>query len=229
MAAAVSVELVAVRHGMTSWNLERRYQGQRDIALKFPEAEAALERLRLGLERERFALIYSSDLTRCRRTLEWTGAAEKSAVAPALEPRLREIDFGDYEGKTYDELKHRPDYRAWIDSVGERRIPGGENGADLRARLDAWLNDVACAARQVAERVEAPVGQPVKVLAVAHGGVIRELRRRFEKVAFWDSTVRQAEGRRWQLSYSPEADKKGDDPWQCSCSSAVPAPASATP
>ncbi|MDN6296485.1 MAG: histidine phosphatase family protein [Halomonas sp.] len=227
MVSAVSVELVAVRHGMTFWNLERRYQGQRDIELAFPEAEAALERLRLALGDERFALIYSSDLTRCRQTLEWSGAVENSGVTPVFEPRLREIDFGDYEGKTYDELKDRPDYRAWIDSVGEQRIPGGENGADLRARLDAWLGDVAYAAHQAASGTGAPDGRPLKVLAVAHGGVIRELRRRFENVAFWDSTVRQAEGRRWQLTYDPNT--QGGDPWQCSCSSAVPAPASATP
>ncbi|WP_231897204.1 phosphoglycerate mutase family protein [Vreelandella subglaciescola] len=75
MAFAVSVELVAVRHGMTAWNLERRYQGQRDIPLVFPEAEAALLRLRQGLESERFELIYTSDLTRCRQTLEWSQAA----------------------------------------------------------------------------------------------------------------------------------------------------------
>lgn len=77
--------------------------------------------------------------------------------------------------------------------------------------------------------------EPVKVLAVAHGGVIHELRRRFERVAFWDSTVNQAEGRRWQLRYQPthstdqtdratdQADK-GAGEWQCSYSSAVPAP-----
>ncbi|WP_231897205.1 hypothetical protein [Vreelandella subglaciescola] len=75
----------------------------------------------------------------------------------------------------------------------------------------------------------------MKVLAVAHGGVIHELRRRFERVAFWDSTVNQAEGRRWQLRYQPthstdqtdratdQADK-GAGEWQCSYSSAVPAP-----
>lgn len=221
MAAAVSVELVAVRHGMTAWNLERRYQGQRDIELTFPEAEAALERLRIALGGETFTLIYSSDLRRCRQTLEWIGAAAENGAAPAFEPRLREIDFGDYEGKTYDELKDRPDYRAWIDSVGEQRIPGGENGADLRARLDDWLAQVAKTA------VEVGGSAPLKVLAVAHGGVIRELRRRFENVAFWDATVGQAEGRRWQLTYEPNAEE--DDPWQCSCSSAVPAPASATP
>jgi|AntDeeMinimDraft_5_1070356.scaffolds.fasta_scaffold32104_1 alpha-ribazole phosphatase len=75
--------------------------------------------------------------------------------------------------------------------------------------------------------------EPVKVLAVAHGGVIRELRRRFERVAFWDSTVNQAEGRRWQLRYQPtqvtdQTDRaidqaKGAGEWQCSYSSAPPA------
>lgn len=227
MSFAVSVELVAVRHGVTAWNLERRYQGQRDIPLTFPEAEAALLRLRHALQNERFELIYTSDLTRCRQTLEWV-QADRDGVPVLPEPRLREIDFGDYEGKTYDELQHLPDYRAWIDSVGERRIPGGENAADLRARLDAWLDDVARAAIK-ADQEAGPRAGPLKVLAVAHGGVIRELRRRFERVAFWDSTVRQAEGRRWQLTYHIDAQKTGDNPWQCSYSSAVPAPASATP
>ncbi len=226
MGFAVSVELVAVRHGMTEWNLERRYQGQRDIPLKFPDAEAALERLRHALQDECLGLIYSSDLTRCRQTLEWSQAA-RNGVPVVLDPRLREIDFGDYEGKTYAELQHLPDYRAWIDSVGERRIPGGENAAELRARLDAWLDDVAHAALQANQAARST--EPMKVLAVAHGGVIRELRRRFESVVFWDSTVRQAEGRRWQLTYHPDAQKKGDDPWQCSYSSAVPAPVNATP
>ena len=231
MAFAVSVELVAVRHGMTAWNLERRYQGQRDIPLKFPEAEAALLRLRQGLAGERFELIYTSDLTRCRQTLEWAQAA-RDGMPVMPEPRLREIDFGDYEGKTYDELKHLPDYRAWVDSVGERRIPGGENAADLRARLDGWLDDVACAAIK-ANQAAVSTKAPLKVLAVAHGGVIRELSRRFERVAFWDSTVHQAEGRRWQLRYQPtqatdQADK-GAGEWQCSSSSAVPVPVSATP
>lgn len=231
MAFAVSVELVAVRHGMTAWNLERRYQGQRDIELTFPAAEAALLCLRHALEGERFERVYTSDLTRCRQTLEWSQAA-RDGVAVIPEPRLREIDFGDYEGKTYDELQHLPDYRAWIDSVGERRIPGGENAAELRARLDAWLDDVARAAIKASQT--GPVkAEPVKVLAVTHGGVIRELRRRFERVAFWDSTVNQAEGRRWQLCYQPapptgQADK-GAGEWQCSYSSAVPAPANATP
>ncbi|MCZ0928519.1 histidine phosphatase family protein [Vreelandella janggokensis] len=217
MVTDLSVELVAVRHGITAWNLERRYQGQRDIALLFPEAEEGLIALRDAMVDERFDAIYSSDLNRCQQTLEWIQAA-KEGVPVALEPRLRELDFGDYEGKVYDELKDLPHYRAWIDSVGELQIPGGESAAQLRTRLEAWLHDVAVNARQDGQR---------KILAVTHGGVIRELRRRFETLHFWDGSVSQAQGRRWTLTYQTDANGKGD--WQCSSSSAVPALVNTTP
>ncbi|MGO2241884.1 MAG: histidine phosphatase family protein [Halomonas sp.] len=215
MATDLSVELVAVRHGITAWNLERRYQGQRDIPLLFPDAQAGLITLREALAIESFDSIYSSDLHRCQQTLEWSQAADTGAPVH-LDARLRELDFGDYEGKVYDELKDLPHYRAWIDSVGELQIPGGESAAQLRVRLDAWLYDLAASARVQGQR---------KILAVTHGGVIRELRRRFETIHFWDATVLQAEGRRWQLSYHVDEKEQGE--WQCSSSSAVPALASA--
>lgn len=211
------MELVAVRHGITAWNLERRYQGQQDIPLLFPDAEVGLLALRDALADERFDAIYSSDLNRCQQTLEWTEAA-KMGIPLTLEPRLRELDFGEYEGKVYDELKELPHYRAWVDSVGELQIPGGESAAQLRARLDAWLHDLALNARADGHS---------KILAATHGGVIRELRRRFETIHFWDGTVLQAQGRRWQLIYQKNA--QGKEEWQCSSSSAVPALANVTP
>lgn len=217
MATDLTVELVAVRHGITAWNLERRYQGQRDIPLLFPDAEAGLLSLRDALVDEPFDAIYSSDLNRCQQTLAWADVA-KAGVPLTLEPRLRELDFGEYEGKVYDELKDLPHYRAWIDSVGELQIPGGESAAQLRERLDGWLYDLATNAR---------VDGHKKILAVTHGGVIRELRRRFETIHFWDGTVLQAQGRRWQLIYQQDEHGKGE--WQCSSSSAVPALANATP
>lgn len=214
MANGINVELVVVRHGITAWNVERRYQGQRDIPLLFPEAEEGLLALRAGLANERFDAIYSSDLDRCQQTLEWVQAA-KPGIPLSLEPRLRELHFGEYEGKVYDELKDLPHYRAWIDSVGELQIPGGESAAQLRERLDLWLADVAEDAQANGYR---------KVLAVTHGGVIRELRRRFETIDFWEGTVLQAQGRRWELTYQPDVSGQGE--WLCKCSSVVPVPVS---
>lgn len=128
-----------------------------------------------------------------------------------------ELDFGEYEGKVYDELKELPHYRAWIDSAGELQIPGGESSGQLRERLDAWLDDVATHTQQYGYQ---------KVLVVTHGGVIRELRRRFETLDFWEGIVHQAQGRRWQLAYQAGEDGKGE--WQCNYSSAVPVQVSAT-
>ena len=215
MAVAGGLVVTIVRHGLTAWNVEQRYQGQRDIPLLLPDAVPALDRLRDYLrayQSERpFDAVYSSDLGRCRQTLAHVLEGREGDTALHVEPRLREMDFGAYEGKCYDELKNLPQYRAWIDSQGEQAPPEGESAAALRARLDAWFAELLAAA-------EAHAWQ--RVLVVTHGGVIRELRRRFEAIDFWDGSVSQAEGRCFGFD-------KSQGEWQCSWSSAVPAPASA--
>ncbi|UYG08740.1 histidine phosphatase family protein [Halomonas sp. M4R1S46] len=211
MSDIARLELVVVRHGLTAWNRERRYQGQRDIPLLLPEALADMDRLRDALADVAFDAIHCSDLIRCRQTL--AHLLEGRGATPRFDARLRELDFGDYEGRTWEALKDDPGYRAWVDSHGRRATPGGESAEDLWARLSAWLEGVLAEARESRHR---------RVLAVSHGGAIRELRRRLEAVDFWDGVVGQAQGRRFVFV------RQGSD-WQCSCSSAVPVPASATP
>ncbi|MFG6178272.1 histidine phosphatase family protein [Halomonas sp. THAF12] len=215
MAAADRLELVVVRHGLTCWNRERRYQGHRDIPLLLPEAEPDLDRLREALADVAFDAVHCSDLTRCRQTLAHVlegREREGEQGAPRFDARLRELAFGDYEGQTWDELKDDPGYRAWVDSQGRLATPGGESADDLWARLSAWLVDVQAEAREAGHR---------RVLAVSHGGAIRELRRRLENANFWDGVVGQAQGRCFTFI-------REEDVWSCSSSSAVPAPASAT-
>ncbi len=215
MAAAGCLELVVVRHGLTQWNIQRRYQGQRDIPLQLPEAAAGLMRLREVLGSYRFDTLYCSDLVRCRQTLAHLVEGREEAKTVSFDSRLRELDFGDYEGRTYAELAELPAYRAWIDSAGEQAPPGGESAAELRQRLDAWLAEVLEGWPGVCE-----LQSQHRVLVVTHGGVIRELRRRFEGIGFWEGSVGQAEGRRFTLTLDDR------EQWQCSSSLAVPAPAS---
>ncbi|EPC00531.1 hypothetical protein L861_06210 [Litchfieldella anticariensis FP35 = DSM 16096] len=210
MAAADRLDLVVVRHGLTAWNRERRYQGHRDIPLAL-EAHEALAILRDDLARFDFGMAYCSDLTRCRQTLEFLLDEREEPVEPCFDARLRELDFGDYEGKCYEELKDLPAYRAWIDSRGEQAPPGGESAEALRQRLEAWLGELFAEARHEGHR---------QALVVTHGGVIRELRRRFEAIDFWEGSVGQGEGRCLTFLH-----RHGG--WQCSSSSAVPMPASA--
>lgn len=207
MVAAQRLELVVVRHGLTAWNRERRYQGQRDIPLLLPEALPDLDRLRNHLANVPFDAVHCSDLVRCRQTLAHVWEGRKGTAH--FDARLRELDFGDYEGKTYDQLKDDIGYRAWIDSRGEQAPPGGESAGELWARLSGWL--VALLDESLAKGYG-------RVLVVSHGGAIRELRRRLEAVDFWDGTVGQAQGRRFIFEH-----QEGD--WRCNSSSAVPAPA----
>ncbi|QTF91580.1 histidine phosphatase family protein [Halomonas sp. BM-2019] len=209
MAAAQRLELVVVRHGVTAWNLERRYQGQRDIPLLLPDAVPDMDRLRDHLAGEAFDAVHCSDLARCRQTLAHIWAGQEREVR--FDPRLRELDFGDYEGRTWDELKDDPRYRAWVDSAGRQAPPGGESADSLWQRLEAWLQEVLAGAREQGHR---------RVLAVSHGGAIRELRHRLEASDFWAGVVGQAQGRRFVIEYGHDTDRGG---WQCCASSAVPA------
>lgn len=211
MATAGRLDLVVVRHGLTAWNRERRYQGHRDIPLLLPDAEPGLALLRDALSHVSFDAIDCSDLLRCRQTLGYI-RPDSIDPEPCFDARLRELNFGEYEGRTYDDLKSIPAYRAWIDTRGEQAPPQGESAAALRARLDAWFE----------HRVrQCDPGRQQHVLVVSHGGVIRELRRRFEAIDFWEGDTGQAQGRHFIFHYQRGA-------WRCSSSSAVPAPASDT-
>ncbi len=64
-----------------------------------------------------------SPMLRCRQTAEriWLSMPFET------EPLMRELDFGEYERKTYEELKNEPVYQAWLDSGGAGAFPGGED------------------------------------------------------------------------------------------------------
>jgi broad specificity phosphatase PhoE len=153
-----------LRHGETNWNRERRIQGQTDIALNetgLGQARRMATRLaEVVTSADGFQLI-SSPLTRARQTmaevLQAYGLGEEHALFDA---RLRELNFGAVEGKTWPEVHalgmepeiHPERYHDW-------RPEGGESYADGRARVEEWL-----------ESLEGPA------IVVAHGGISRILR-----------------------------------------------------
>lgn len=210
MAAADHLAVVLVRHGLTAWNREKRYLGHRDVAL-LAEGESDLAPLRATLAGYSFDAIYCSDLTRCRQTLARVMPLAQSAAKPQFDARLRELDFGDYEGKCYAELQHDPGYRAWIDSQGSQAPPGGEAAGDFHARVAAVMDELLAMAKAQGQR---------RVLIVTHGGVIRSLRQRHEGLDFWAGGI--GPGEHHTLAF---IHRQGE--WQCSCSSVAPSPASA--
>lgn len=162
--------LLLLRHGQTEANRDRRIQGQDDSPLT-PEGEAhatiMAEKLRgMELPIEHIS-IYCSPLARTRDTLERLRTHLNMPGEVRFDPRLMEIDFGEYTGKPVEGLlptiqQHRKNTRL--------AYPGGESGDDLKARTVHFLK----------EAVQA--GQGHHLLVMTHFGVIETTLRHYELI-----------------------------------------------
>src|SRR3954462_12224242 len=153
--------LLLVRHGESTWNAARRWQGWADPPLSPLGREQAIEAA-ARLDGVGTGRVVSSDLRRAIETAELLAPGATVEVAPGL----RERNVGDWSGLTRDEIEAR--WPGMIDAWQHgriTRIPGGEENAEFTARVVAALVDVAA-------DVDAR-GDDRPVLVVAHGGVIR--------------------------------------------------------
>lgn len=154
--------VIFVRHGETSWNRAKRYQGHSDIPLN----EKGLQQAKRVAERlgdETISAVYSSDLIRAVQTAEIIGK-QHSLHAVAL-PELREVNFGLWEGLRYEEIMATwPEVLSAIYSKpGVDRIPGGENFYEVKRRVTKGLS------RCIADHNQETI------VIVSHGGAIRIL------------------------------------------------------
>jgi broad specificity phosphatase PhoE len=91
------------------------------------------------------AALFSSDLTRARRSAEIIGAPH--GLAPTIVPALREMDMGRWDGLTAGEIRARePEaFADWMARVGEFPFPEGESVPDLLARVGPAFDAIAAA------------------------------------------------------------------------------------
>jgi broad specificity phosphatase PhoE len=150
-----------VRHGATDWNMEKRAQGHADIDLN-EEGHRQAAAVATELSHEHIDAVYASDLKRARDTAQAIAAAHGLEVE--IDKDLREIDQGEWEGLTTDEIKQR-----WPDLWGPNRHynarPGGESPQDVKQR----------SLKAVARAVAAHPGDDETIVIVSHGGTIRWL------------------------------------------------------
>lgn len=148
------MRLVMVRHGETTWNAEHRLQGHDNAPLS-ARGIKQVERFAGFAKAMAPAHVVASDLGRTRQTARLLGYAD----AP-LDPRLREIDMGEWTGRIKHELEaeHRDEYTAW--RAGTFTPTKGEPWADFCARIVAGLRDCLRTCNG-------------DTLAIVHGGVIR--------------------------------------------------------
>jgi glucosyl-3-phosphoglycerate phosphatase len=146
--------LVIVRHGESTWNAEERLQGQLDPPLSDRGRDQARAlAAAVDLSAFRPERILCSDLTRARQTAELLG------VTPGrYDPRWREIDIGEWGGRTAAEIDAEggglTNWRG-----GPRTAPDGETWAAFAARVAGAVDELAAAGGSW--------------LVVSHGGCVR--------------------------------------------------------
>ena len=148
-----------IRHGKTVGNLDMRYIGITDEPLSF----AGIAEL-LKINYPECGRLFVSPMKRCIQTAELIYPGVSHHVCD----RLKECDFGDFEGKNYIELSFDSRYQRWIDSGGEEAFPNGEVPADFRKRcINGFL-----------ESIEA-VPEYGHATFVVHGGTIMAIMEHF--------------------------------------------------
>lgn len=119
------VRLLLARHGQTEWHHDNRYAGRTDVELTEAGRREAQALARRALE-EDLALVVCSPLRRAFDTASF--AAEACGVELQIEDRLREIDFGEWEGRTLDEVREvdPASVEKFEQNPGEKPFPRGE-------------------------------------------------------------------------------------------------------
>ena len=142
------MSIYLIRHGKTEANERRLYCGSTDLHL----SEAGREELRslvYAITPERFV---TSGMKRTDETLRILFGN----VPFSVDTRFREVDFGDFEMKSYEMLKDDPAYQRWLTGDNERNVPpGGESGVQMTRRV-----------------LEAFSELPDGTALITHGGVI---------------------------------------------------------
>ncbi|HEX2194725.1 MAG TPA: histidine phosphatase family protein [Candidatus Limnocylindria bacterium] len=154
--------LLLIRHGVTTWNREGRFQGHLDAPLGDDgRLEASLLGERLAGEDLAQARLVTSPLGRAAETARIVARAA-GLRGPESDSRLMEIGQGEWEGRTHAELVEQDGerYAAWRARAGEDQPPGAETIAAALERVSAALDELGADL--------APT-----ICVVSHGGLLR--------------------------------------------------------
>lgn len=154
--------LLLVRHGITEHNSSRRFAGYSDIELS-TDGIWQVEKLRDRLAKEKIDAIYCSDLKRAITTAEVISSRHEVEIVRCSE--LREMNYGDAEGLTFEEIsRHHPELAESITNFSlELSFPGGESFKGFIARTIKFLDRLN---KHAAEQT---------ILIVSHGGALKVL------------------------------------------------------
>lgn len=166
----IKINLSLIRHGKTPSNQEHRYLGVTEEALS-EEGRKQLEILtEKGILRKPW-LLFISPMLRCQESASILFPGRKAY--PIEE--WREMNFGAYEGKNYEDLKNDSYYQKWIDSNGSLPFPEGESQQEYIKRCQRGLHTATKIIEEKIAESQIAESQPRNITAVVHGGTIMAL------------------------------------------------------
>lgn len=125
-----------IRHGLTEGNLKQQYIGKTDLPLA-GAGVTELNRLKEEIDYPKVDVVYSSPMLRCVQTAHILYPSKDVQTVD----NMREIDFGEFEGKTANELEAYESYADW--AAGRiNAAPGGEDNTEFAKRLCVGLNQI---------------------------------------------------------------------------------------
>lgn len=166
-----------IRHGITEGIVNRWYYGETDLPL-IDEGILQLNKLRgEGIyPSSESAVCYTSGMLRANQTFEVLfGHSNYQVISD-----LREMNFGSWECKTFDELKALEGFDLWInDKSGTFTFPGGDSPVSFQERVAKGLDELlkkhflrGCPAGESGEPKDVENGEVNSAIVVCHGGVI---------------------------------------------------------
>lgn len=150
-----------IRHGSIDETLSGKYIGTTDAALS-DKGKTMLRKLNSEYFYPQPKVVFTSPLKRCTQTCKILFPELKPLVIDALS----ECNFGEWEGKTADELKSNPDFEKWLAGDNSVKPPRGENNADFVRRICNMFDSIIEGLMKTGT-TEAAI--------VTHGGVIMTL------------------------------------------------------
>ena len=149
-----------IRHGLTYQNLCREYQGSTLNYDILPESRQLIEQRQKRGESPDIETLWVSPLVRAASTAK----LYFPDMPVELMPDLMEREFGEWDGKTHDELLSEPLYREFVKSFGQITPPGGESYNVFLSRITRVLDRIETMAQESADRFP--------LALVFHGGPI---------------------------------------------------------
>ena len=194
------IDLYLIRHGMTDANEEHRYLGRTEESLS-DKGIRQLKKLEESGKLPEPKLVLTSPMKRCTES-----AAMLFPSVPVLEiPEWKEMDFGEFEGKNYEELNGNPRYQACIDSGGTIAFPGGESRKVFISRTLRGMENVMEYLSDGMDQNLCPecgICGHACVAAVVHGGTIMALLSHYVGGDYFDYQLENAGGYHCRLWFA---------------------------